>query len=101
MPLSEFSPDGKSFLSGSDDGTVKIWNTQTGNRLFELVGKKKEPGDNFANYYPDIVMAAQFCPDGKKILTAYLDSSVKIWDAITGKLILNMAKKDRPATLGR
>ena len=90
--FAHFSPDGKKFLSGSNDGKVKIWDVSTGKKLFELLGKKKEPGDNFADYYPDVVMAAHFSPDGKKILTAYMDSTAKIWDAATGKLILNIKK---------
>jgi hypothetical protein len=33
-----FSPDGARVLSGSDDGTVRIWNVATGERLLTLIG---------------------------------------------------------------
>jgi len=89
----DFSADGKRVLTGSDDGTAKIWNAENGNLLFDLLGKKMEAVNKTQSYYPDIVSAAQFSPDGKKVLTVYLDSSVKIWDAVTGKLLKNIKRK--------
>ena len=34
-----FSPDGALVLSGSEDGTIKIWNAKTGELLLSLIGK--------------------------------------------------------------
>ena len=35
------------------------------------------------------VTSAQFSPDGKKIITAFLDRSAKIWDAVNGTLLVD------------
>ena len=32
-----FTPDGKMFATGADDGTVKLWNPQTGKELRVLL----------------------------------------------------------------
>jgi hypothetical protein len=37
-----------------------------------------------------VVMSAVFSPDGKKIVTASWDSTAKIWDAQTGKMIADL-----------
>jgi WD40 repeat protein/uncharacterized caspase-like protein len=88
-----FSPDGKKFVTASYDGDVKLWNAETGTIIANIKGKEileiKE-GD----YYPDNIIAADFSPDGKKILTVCnFDSSVKVWDAFTG-ILLQDIKKD-------
>lgn len=70
-----FSPDGKKFVSASDDHTAKIWDGETGIMLAELCGHTKKLTD------------ASFSPDNKKILTASDDGTVKVWDAETGMLL--------------
>jgi len=92
VTFASFSPEGKTILTGSDDGFAKIWNAENGNILFSMLGKKKTQLDKFKFYYPDIITAAQYSPDGKKILTVYLDSSVKIWDAATRKLLRDIKR---------
>jgi WD40 repeat protein/serine/threonine protein kinase len=41
------------------------------------------------------VMAAQFSPDGKRILTASLDGTARVWDAQTGQAVGGLLKHDR------
>jgi WD40 repeat protein/uncharacterized caspase-like protein len=91
--FASFSPNGKKVLTGSDDGFARVWNIKTGESLFSMEGKVRTQVDKFAYFYPDIITGAQYSPDGKKIMTVYLDSSVKIWDAVSGKL-LKKIKKD-------
>ena len=33
----------------------------------------------------DVVISASFSPDGKRVLTASLDKTARVWDAVTGK----------------
>lgn len=67
----EYSPDGKTLLSVSDDKTL-VWDAATGRTLFELRG------------HSDIVNTAHFSPDGRRIVTASDDGTDRIWDAATG-----------------
>lgn len=90
--IAHFSPDGKKFVTASDDGFVRTWNFGNKELLSTLKGKANigiNPG-----YYPDIVRAANFSPDGKKILTIYRDSATKIWDVATGKLLVNINREN-------
>lgn len=70
-----FSPDGKTILTGSDDGTARLWNAFDG----KPVGK--------AMQHDDSVMAVAFSPNGRTILTGSVDKTVRQWDAISGKQV--------------
>ena len=74
----EFSPDGQKIVTASADGTVKIWNTNSGELLNDLNG------------HLDMVRSAEFSQDEKKIVTFSFDKTVKIWDAISGKLLTDL-----------
>jgi len=73
-----FSPEGKLLASGSDDGSVKIWDTTTGKEVKTLDGHEK------------VVGALAFSPDGT-LLASGGSEGVKIWDVATGqeKVVLN------------
>jgi WD40 repeat protein len=62
-----FSPDGKTILTGLDDGTVQLWDLR-GNVLRELMG----PAGS--------VDSMAFSPDGRTILTNTGDISAALWD---------------------
>lgn len=70
-----FSPDGRLVVSGSDDKTVKLWDTQSK----DCVHTYFEHG-GFVN---DV----QFHPSGTCIAAASTDSSVKVWDIRMNKLL--------------
>lgn len=63
-----FNPDGKILVSGSLDGTIKIWDVKTGELLFTLHGHKKA------------VTTIAFSPDGKTMASGSRDFSIIIWD---------------------
>ena len=62
-----YSPDGKKIVSGSNDGTIKIWDANTGQCLKTLKGHS---GD---------VWSVAFSPDGTKIISGSWDDTIKIW----------------------
>ncbi len=62
----EFSRDGRSLLTASDDGTARVWNVADGSALV-LRG------------HDDDVYRARWSPDEKSVATASLDSSVRVW----------------------
>ena len=76
-------PTGERLLTREDFGThapARIWNTRTGRELFALPGPTGPTGP------PDLAIAL-FNPAGTKVLTTYLDSTAKIWDAATGQCL--------------
>ena len=66
------SADGKRVVSGSDDGTVKIWDAESGIELHTLSG------------HSDWVRAVAVSADGKRVVSGGDDKTVKIWDAESG-----------------
>ena len=71
-----FSSDGERVVSGSGDGTIKIWNSITG----RLVAGPFEG-------HTDWVHSVSFSPDGKHVASGSKDRTIRIWDAITGRLV--------------
>jgi WD40 repeat protein/serine/threonine protein kinase/tetratricopeptide (TPR) repeat protein len=70
-----FSPDAKLILTGSEDGTARLWDAATGRPI--------EP----AMIHRDSVCGVAFSPDGKIILTGSSDHTARLWDAATGRPI--------------
>jgi hypothetical protein len=71
----EFNSTGDKMVTGSEDGTAKIWNAETGTLM---------------NTLPDHVgwvVSAAFNLAGNKILTLASQDAAKIWNAETGDLI--------------
>jgi tricorn protease-like protein len=72
-----FSPDGKTLLSGSHDGTLIQWDVATGKQVRSIEGHR-EHGRPFE------VVSVAFSPDGKVLASASSDQTVRLWDAVTG-----------------
>src|SRR5215831_1777300 len=68
-----FSPDSKALVSGSLDGTVRLWTLATGKETRCLRG------------HEGAVLTASFSPDGRMIGSAGRDGMVRLWDTATGK----------------
>ena len=70
-----YSPDGTKIISGSTDGTVKIWDANTGQCLKTLEGHSYS------------VNSVAYSPDGTKIISCSEDKTIKIWNANTGQCL--------------
>jgi WD40 repeat protein/transcriptional regulator with XRE-family HTH domain len=68
-----FSPDGRYVLSGSQDGTARLWDIDSGQEVRRFVGHQGG------------LSAVAFSPDGKFVLTGGNDATVRLWEAQTGK----------------
>ena len=75
VTTASFSPDGKTVLTASLDGTARLWDVAGG----------PTPRQVFRHRSP--VRVACFSPDGKTVLTASEDGTARRWDAGTGKPI--------------
>lgn len=71
-----FIRDGSIIVSGSHDGSCKIWDARTGSCLKTVIDDKK-PAVSFS----------MFSPNGKFILVATLDDSLKLCNFATGKFL--------------
>jgi WD40 repeat protein len=75
-----FSPDGRRLASTSLDGTVRVWDTATGQKLHSLEGS--------TGAGPIVPFSPAFSPDGRRLASASGAQAVKVWDAITGQELL-------------
>src|ERR1700691_2043548 len=73
-----FSADGSRIVTASWDGTARVWDTKTGDKLAVLVGHKAW------------VNSAAFSPDGSRVVTASADKTARIWNAKTGALLTTL-----------
>jgi WD40 repeat protein len=111
----KFSSEGNSIIMLNTDGTALIWDASTGKSILKLnyienlvlsADRKmifNHHGSNTANIYDasngkyikrfEIIGHTQrvnnfgFSPNGSKIVTASNDSTVRIWDAVSGELM--------------
>jgi hypothetical protein len=75
-----WSPDGTRLASASQDGTVKVWDTRSGQEVLTLKG------------HTGWVEGVAWSPDGTRLASASTDGTVKIWDAKTGQEALTLPK---------
>ncbi|MCY2991083.1 MAG: protein kinase, partial [Planctomycetota bacterium] len=68
-----FTPDGRQFISASNDSTLRLWDTQIGRELRVFQGH-----DGMIN---DMALSA----DGCHVLSGGQDKTVRLWDVTTGR----------------
>ena len=73
------SGDGQHIVSGSNDGTVAVWDLQSGARLHELTGHQDE------------VTSVALSGDGQHIVSGSNDGTVAVWDLQTGERLAALA----------
>ena len=70
-----FLPDGRRALSGSWDGTMRLWDLNTGKELRRFNGHTRGVND----------LAVP--PDGRRAVTASGDTTAAVWDLESGRLL--------------
>ena len=80
-----FTPNGKVIASGSDDGTIRVWETSTGTQMLSIPSRKTN--------------SLAFSEDGK-ILASSDPVNIQLWDVSTGTQLKSLkAENDSVAVL--
>jgi WD40 repeat protein len=81
-----WSPDSGRILTGSRDGTVRVWNTLNGAELMRLELHSK-------------VLSVCWSPDGRYIAASSEKGPIEVWDICSGKKIMSFDGKRPVASL--
>ena len=63
-----FSPDGATLISGTNNGTIQVWDVATGEKIAALEGHTQK------------VETLKFSPDGKTLVSTAMDGTIFLWD---------------------
>lgn len=64
-----FSPNGKTFASAGDDGSIRIWE----------ISKDTDQDGQILTGHNSSVMSVSFSPSGKLLASGSKDKTIKIW----------------------
>lgn len=78
-----YSRDGRTIVSGGRDGTVRVWDAQTGKPIRGIVMAESDPSQN----KQDIVRSVTFVGDGTHIAVTSDGNPVRLIELATGKIV--------------
>ncbi len=87
------SPDGRAIATANRDGTVQLWDEQTGDLLHTFAQRL-----GLGNGHRDQVTAVQFHRDGRHLFSGSQDGTVKVWDLRTYQLRQTLRSDGWPLT---
>lgn len=70
-----FSPDWRELASGSQDGTIKLWDPASGRELATILA------------HASCVNTLAYSPDGRTLASGSCDQKIKLWNAATHELL--------------
>jgi WD40 repeat protein len=73
------TPDGRRVVSASSDGTLRVWDLETGRPLTTMAGHTSD------------VNACAVTLDGRRVVSASADQTLKIWDLESGRALATLA----------
>ena len=78
-----FSPDGRTLATGSWDGSLKLWNIESGALLW-------------TNWFTDNVECLAFAPDGDILASSGDGATVQLWDSRRGEHVQTLSGPTGP-----
>uniref|UniRef100_A0A8J7CXB3 WD40 repeat domain-containing protein n=2 Tax=Desmonostoc muscorum TaxID=1179 RepID=A0A8J7CXB3_DESMC len=75
------SPSGQILASGSDDKTIKLWQTTTGVLLHTLTGHRER------------IKSIVITPDEQTLISTSFDNTIKFWNMQTGSEVRTISEK--------
>jgi WD40 repeat protein len=81
------SPDGQQAVSASWDGTLKVWDLETGCELRSFAGHSSP------------VTCVAVCPDGRRAVSAFADSTLKVWDSAQSAHRVSVSTEAMPGSI--
>jgi WD40 repeat protein len=81
-----FSRDGRRIATGSADQTARIWDAANGQPIVVLHGHSNWVMQGGVQLFGE-VRSVEFSPDGRRLLTASLDNTARLWDTQTGQTL--------------
>ena len=90
-PLTDvaFSENSRRLVTASRDGTARVWEATTGQRVATLVG------------HSGPVNTALFSADGVRVLTGGNDGVARVWDVSSGRTLVELRGHDGPIRAAR
>jgi len=82
-----FSPDGTVLAvvgSIAGRGIAQLWNVKNGTQIGSCEGHNRE------------VLCVAFSPDGKRLVTGGFDTTLRLWDTTTHRMLLTLTGHSRP-----
>ncbi len=83
-----YSPDGKTILSGSLDGTLRLWDAPSGSDRLPAEGQECQL---VLTGHGDEIWSAVFSPDGSLFASAGVGGLLRIWRTIDGQCLHHLA----------